>query len=561
MNDLVRFSQGVQMATGRKRGRRPVFNSRMFYPYKEELRLRLLLKKELERYIAEAYAVAVQGEIFSDDLNALSNLGENLPEDFRNEVTAIGQSIARHVSNTIANSSEMIVGKPYYPPEAKADIFRSWEANFQTLCKSAESDAKKEISRLVTTAKNEGWNGRQLEKAVMKELPAKYAHRAELIARTESAKLNSEVTRATYREIGCQYYKWMATPDERTRPEHAAMNDVICSVDDPTVYFEENPDDPLHPVRLARTGDMVHLHPGEDFQCRCTMVMWDPEIDGQYEVKETPEEKPEEKEQTELEKAKERIEEQKKELERTERELAQQRNAREKAEERLSGAREENILQNEAFQKSERELFEIRGNEAMKAVDKKKIVEKAAKENEFGLPLMLKPETALASLELANSKAEKNVKGFLALEWDDNCQRSVIAYEARRRGYNVFATKSFDNDILAMANNPDLWTLVFKNAELVMIDSYHPKTIEYEITKALKKYGHGSRVVIRYEGKFGNEGHVFIGENVNGRIFFIDPQTNEFYGTEIFCGQKKKSFGFTRVDKLKFTDKIRFAVD
>lgn len=309
MNDLVRFSQGVQMATGRKRGRRPVFNSRMFYPYKEELRLRLLLKKELERYIAEAYAVAVQGEIFSDDLNALSNLGENLPEDFRNEVTAIGQSIARHVSNTIANSSEMIVGKPYYPPEAKADIFRSWEANFQTLCKSAESDAKKEISRLVTTAKNEGWNGRQLEKAVMKELPAKYAHRAELIARTESAKLNSEVTRATYREIGCQYYKWMATPDERTRPEHAAMNDVICSVDDPTVYFEENPDDPLHPVRLARTGDMVHLHPGEDFQCRCTMVMWDPEIDGQYEVKETPEpeEKPEEKEPTELEKAREEL--------------------------------------------------------------------------------------------------------------------------------------------------------------------------------------------------------------------------------------------------------------
>lgn len=26
--------------------------------------------------------------------------------------------------------------------------------------------------------------------------------------------------------------------------------------------------------------------PGTDFQCRCSMVMWDPEIDGKYEVKE-----------------------------------------------------------------------------------------------------------------------------------------------------------------------------------------------------------------------------------------------------------------------------------
>lgn len=31
---------------------------------------------------------------------------------------------------------------------------------------------------------------------------------------------------------------------------------------------------------------MYHGMPGTDFQCRCSMVMWDPEIDGKYEVKE-----------------------------------------------------------------------------------------------------------------------------------------------------------------------------------------------------------------------------------------------------------------------------------
>lgn len=304
MNDLVRFAQGVQTATGKKRGRHPVFNSRMFYPYKEELRLQVALKAEISRYIAEAYAVAVNGEAFSDDLETLANFGGDLPEDFRSEVSSIGRAIGRKVSESVARSSEMIVGKPYYPPNAKEEIYRTWEANFQTLCKSAESDAKKEISRIVSTAKNEGWNGRQLEKAIKGELEPKFSHRAELIARTESAKLNCSVTRATYREIGCRYYMWMATMDERTRPDHQAMNGVICSVDDPTVYYTENPDDPLHPVEHPRTSEMCHLHPGDDFQCRCTSVAWDPEIDGKYEVKERPEE-PEEKEPSKLEQAQE----------------------------------------------------------------------------------------------------------------------------------------------------------------------------------------------------------------------------------------------------------------
>lgn len=304
MNDLVRFAQGVQTATGKKRGRHPVFNSRMFYPYKEELRLQVALKAEISRYIAEAYAVAVNGEAFSDDLETLANFGGDLPEDFRSEVSAIGRAIGRKVSESVARSSEMIVGKPYYPPNAKEEIYRTWEANFQTLCKSAESDAKKEISRIVSTAKNEGWNGRQLEKAIKGELEPKFRHRAELIARTESAKLNGSVTRATYREMGCRYYVWMATMDERTRPDHQAMNGVICSVDDPTVYYTENPDDPLHPVEHQRTSEMCHLHPGDDFQCRCTSVAWDPEIDGKYEIKERPEE-PEEKEPSKLEQAQE----------------------------------------------------------------------------------------------------------------------------------------------------------------------------------------------------------------------------------------------------------------
>ena len=56
-------------------------------------------------------------------------------------------------------------------------------------------------------------------------------------------------------------------------------------------------------------------------------------------------------------------------------------------------------------------------------------------------------------------------------------------------------------------------------------------------------------------------GHVFIGENIGGLVFFVEPQTGEFHGTEIFSGKKKNSFAYTRIDNLEFTEKIKYAVD
>lgn len=305
MNDLVRFANSVEYTNGKKRGRPPKFNANQFYPFKAERRLQGALKKELATFIREAYEVAIVGETFTaDSLEDLSEMPERLSEGFKQEVNYAANSIAKNAYDNIANMTEMVVGKPYYPPAAKDELLKNWEANFNLLCKSAESDAKKDISRIVAQAENEGWGMKQLERAVMVELPSKYASRAKLIARTESAKLNSEVTLESFRETGCEYYTWMAAMDERTRPEHAMMHGLICSVNDPTVWYEENPEDPLHPIQHQRDDTMVHLHPGEDYQCRCTMVMWDPEIDGKYEIKERPEE-PEEKEPTPLEQARE----------------------------------------------------------------------------------------------------------------------------------------------------------------------------------------------------------------------------------------------------------------
>lgn len=293
------------VSLGRKRGRPPVLSSNAFYPFAAERRLASLLKAELARSVRESLASA---------LGRLSDDGEDdgWTEGFLSGTDRAASEIVLNAREAFSRFSEMTVGTPYYPPDVEERVKDDWKAEFLACCKSADSDAKADIARALTEAKERGWNRAQAEAAVLERLDPKYAKRAELIARTETGKLNNAATMATYRSAGVEYYVWLATPDERTRPSHAALNGKICAVGDPDHWYEDNPDDPLRPVAHGRGKDMYHGDPGTDFQCRCTSIPWDPRIDSKYRVRKVPE--PERK-PTELETARAETEKARGELE------------------------------------------------------------------------------------------------------------------------------------------------------------------------------------------------------------------------------------------------------
>lgn len=585
MNDIVRFAHNVEYTTGKKRGRHPVFNSRMFYPYKAEMRLQGELKKELEEFIAQAFGAAIVGETFTEDsLEDLSNLSDGLSENMQREINYAANSIANKVSSSIANMTEMTVGRPYYPPKAKESIIENWESNFSMLCKSAKSDAKKEISALVQQAKNEGWNRKQLEKAIKEQLPSKYRFRAENIARTETGKLNTAITLSTYKEIGVEYYVWMATMDERVRPDHAMMNGLICSATDPEVWYEENPEDPLHPIEHRRDDTMVHLHPGEDFQCRCTMVMWDPEIDGKYEVEERPEEEePEEKpkeepENPELEQARERLAEQEKELEsaekgreRAEKELEREKTARKSAEKAQKEA--ENTVKKEAEKSISAAQNSIESSkryegvtndpglkkcvaevkEAVKETKKSGVAStlyekiEALKERIFGIQ---SEEDAMEAIGVKRFETKKTplqvVDGTNPTRNERNCFACAAVYEMRCRGWNVGAA-AFDESMILLSNEPQR---LFRDAKKIEFGS---KT---ELLENLSSYENGSRFAVcsllrdRDNRLFF---HVFSAIIENGRVSIVCSQVG-IVGTEKFFRKYTPVGGgnfFFRVDNLK----------
>lgn len=135
------------------------------------------------------------------------------------------------------------------------------------LIKGMADETLKRIETRVTTSVMRGGGHRTLAKDLTHELGI-MQQRAKLIARDQTAKLNSDLNRMRQEQVGIATYEWSTSQDERVRDSHAAMEGRICKWDDPTVYRDEG--DTEWRSRSSIGG--VELHPGEDIQCRCVPV-------------------------------------------------------------------------------------------------------------------------------------------------------------------------------------------------------------------------------------------------------------------------------------------------
>ena len=96
--------------------------------------------------------------------------------------------------------------------------------------------------------------GRHAFENVLKKHGAK---NAKLIARTESAKLQTHLDESRATSLGSVCYKWMSSKDRRTRPSHREMNGVI-------VFWRPDNQKPLL--------DKMRGNAGEFPNCRCTTI-------------------------------------------------------------------------------------------------------------------------------------------------------------------------------------------------------------------------------------------------------------------------------------------------
>lgn len=99
--------------------------------------------------------------------------------------------------------------------------------------------------------------GKVGRKAFETQLKQHGAKNARLIARTESAKLQTAIDEHRATSLGSVCYQWLSSKDKRTRPSHRAMNNVI-------VFWRPDSQKPLL--------DKMRGNAGEFPNCRCTPI-------------------------------------------------------------------------------------------------------------------------------------------------------------------------------------------------------------------------------------------------------------------------------------------------
>ena len=126
------------------------------------------------------------------------------------------------------------------------------------LIKSLSDKAAERASKL---AAERGLNGERPESmiaAILQQGPNLTRAHARLIARTETAKAATALTRVRSEGAGISWYVWRTSDDARVRSSHQHMDDVVCAWNDPP-----------SPEKLIHKKSYGNYAPGEIFNCRC----------------------------------------------------------------------------------------------------------------------------------------------------------------------------------------------------------------------------------------------------------------------------------------------------
>lgn len=149
-------------------------------------------------------------------------------------------------------------------------------------------------------------------------------------------------------------------------------------------------------------------------------------------------------------------------------------------------------------------------------------------------------------------------------EYNMNCQRCVVAYELRRRGYDVVALPTYQGDNLprGTAGGNGHWMGAFKGARSESVGATRNAQVEKNIAAKMNAYGPGSRAVVRvqWQGRNGG-GHVFSVENSGGRMRYVDAQTGKPVNIKNYLGSSKPSMTqLVRVDTLRVSERAKKSV-
>lgn len=167
------------------------------------------------------------------------------------EAIEVGISIEKFNRQQFQKTNNFIYGIDLFENEPwlrdQLELFANQNAQ---LIKSMTDQELERVSQATQRNLQEGKSYQELSSYIKKSFNIS-DRRANLIARDQTTKLNSSLTKLRQQEIGVTEYIWQTSGDERVRPTHRAHDGKKFKWDKP-------PRD---------TG-----HPGNDVNCRCVAI-------------------------------------------------------------------------------------------------------------------------------------------------------------------------------------------------------------------------------------------------------------------------------------------------
>lgn len=202
-----------------------------------------LLKQLQPEYVNDAYAASLE-QAFNRLRDMYSDLDKNA-QIVANSFVTNANSVNRERFYSAMNQAVGVELQSVIANEQLEDILVAKTRENVNLIKTIPEEYFKKIETIVYNGTTQGNAANSMIKQIQNVNRAS-ANRAKLIARDQTAKLNSAMNQQRAQNLGVEEYIWRTAGDERVRHSHASKNGKVFRWDNP-------PKD---------TG-----HPGQDIQC------------------------------------------------------------------------------------------------------------------------------------------------------------------------------------------------------------------------------------------------------------------------------------------------------
>ena len=178
---------------------------------------------------------------------------------------------------------------------------------------------------------------------------------------------------------------------------------------------------------------------------------------------------------------------------------------------------------------------------------------RAATDADFGFARLKTPPDWSREILLTNGDG-RGVERLI------NCQRCVVAHEARMRGYDVVARPSWGfNDPLRKVKT---LLAVFDEPEVYRCAGKTVAEVEKFIADKMSAWGTGVRAFVWFDRgndiRLRNLGHIIVAQlNENGFVNFGDPQKRKLGAVRCLSEARLDSVKIMRVDDLQFTELVK----